>query len=45
MSKPEDASESDGDEPAQSEHLDGISSSCGCVEVWEELSEHRQQTD
>lgn len=31
-----------GDEEEVGAHLDGIADGCGCTEVWEHLSEHRE---
>lgn len=45
MSKSRDEHDSTDDEPAQTDHLEQVSNGCGCVEVWEDLSEYRQQTD
>lgn len=45
MSKSESDDDPERDESAQTDHLDDVSDGCGCVEVWEGLSEYRQQTD
>lgn len=45
MSNSGESDDSESDEQAQAEHLEEISSGCGCVEVWENLSEQRQQTE
>lgn len=45
MSKETERRSSEEEQPAGREHLDDIADGCGCVEVWENLSESRQQTD
>lgn len=43
MSKSETEQDSSADESVQTDHLEGMSDGCGCVEVWEDLSEYREQ--
>jgi hypothetical protein len=45
MSKPERESSPEDEEPTDTDHLDSIADGCGCVEVWETLSENRQRSD
>ena len=45
MSKEAERRSSEEEKPAGREHFDDIADGCGCVEVWENLSEYRQQTD
>jgi len=35
--------EYDEDEHRNDDHLDGVEDSCGCAEVWEHLSEEREE--
>ena len=45
MSKSEPERDLTADGSAQTNHLERMSDGCGCTEVWEELSEYREQTD
>jgi len=45
MSKEPESRATDDEQPSDSEHLDEISDGCGCVEVWENLSDYRRGTD
>jgi hypothetical protein len=45
MSKEAKRRSSEEEQPAGREHLDDIAGGCGCVEVWENLSEYRQGSD
>jgi len=36
-----DGDEDDGDDS----HLDGVADGCGCAEVWEHLSKHREDAE
>lgn len=47
MSKSTPSEDKDPDSAEQSppEHLERLSDGCGCVEVWENLSDYREQTD
>jgi len=40
-----DANESDGDKAVEKGHLDDVADGCGCVEIWEDLSEYREQSE
>jgi len=33
------------DESIDAEHLEDVTDGCGCVEMWESLSEYRQRSD
>ena len=35
--------EGDGDEPGDSGHLDDVPDGAGCTEIWERLSERREE--
>ncbi|ERH08614.1 MAG: hypothetical protein J07HX64_00360 [halophilic archaeon J07HX64] len=37
--------DADNTEQTRPEHLERLSDGCGCVEVWEGLSDYREQTD
>ena len=41
-SKAEEESEERRNEEEVGAHLDGMADGCGCTEVWEHLSEHRE---
>lgn len=45
MSNPANREETDDDDQTEADHLERVSDGCGCVEVWEDLSEYRQETD
>lgn len=45
MSKSEAEQDSSADESAKTDHLERMSDGCGCVEVWEDLSEYREQNE
>lgn len=42
MSKSEPEETQDSEDSVDTEHVDDISDGCGCAEVWEHLSEHRE---
>ena len=35
--------ENEAQESAKTAHLDGVADGCGCTEVWEHLSEQREE--
>lgn len=40
-----DPSEPQTEEEQSTDHLDDLADGCGCAEVWEHLSEHREADD
>jgi hypothetical protein len=39
------ATDQDADEAVETGHLDDMEDGCGCAEVWEHLSERREDAD
>jgi len=45
MSKESEGRNTDEEQSSDADHLNDMSDGCGCVEVWENLSDYRRGTD